>query len=611
MGTWLVATAVAAPEAFWVRVDDPTHLPPDALWTEETRTGPAGREWRVLVPSPSTLAGWPAVPAPAPPIPAGWPGPDAVADRVHAAIGRAARGEVVTLGWSTGGDEILGAWLGRPPGAGPASRLLGGHHGDELPAVALALDVLEHLVDADGADPAVTAALDAGTVWVVPCVNPDGLRAGTRTSATDVDLNRNYGYGWRPGVWAGPSPFSEPETRAIRGLADRARPVISLSLHAGAENLGWPWNYTTAEPPDARTFTTLAARYAERTGRPDFWTTQGSAWYRTFGDTNDWAYGRFGVLDLTVEVSVDKAPPPEDLAAIRATHLEALVDALTAPPARTGRVLDPEGHPLEARLHAPGTADTWTDPVTGFWARHTAVGPLTVEAPGFVPASTTGGDVVLTPAPTRPRPVLALRAPRRVDFGGPVVLTRPGEAPVPVGAAPGGALLDPARLAPGAWTVEAADGTISPRAVLVEDRGDAAVSGWSFTPEGVRIDGRGFGEGARAVGVRGTWLEPLPVRRVATGLEVVGAPPLLVHAGGAVLAITRDDDGGARATTDDEALLVAGGCATAPIRWNLTAVAVSVAVAGARRRGARRSRDRVVVGRMCGDDPGGGPRAPL
>lgn len=101
-------------------------------------------------------------------------------------------------------------------------------------------------------------------VWIVPDLNPDGHRLGVRVNARGVDLNRNFAAGWEPigargdPQYAGPHPFSEPETRAARDLIGRMRPAVTVWYHQGEGPYVRAWGRSI---PAAR-------RYARASGLP-------------------------------------------------------------------------------------------------------------------------------------------------------------------------------------------------------------------------------------------------------------------------------------------------------------------------------------------------------
>jgi hypothetical protein len=174
---------------------------------------------------------------------------------------------------------------------------------------------------------------------------------------------------------------------------------------------------------------------------------------------------------------------------------------------------------VDARLTIGGGDPFRTDPLTGRWFRHdVSGGELRVEAPGYEPAVVAQAAYVAL----EPRAIgvgwvtpSVLRWAREVALPdgaeGPFVLHHPTATSVVVDGPP---RLDPAALAPGAWSVELGDGTVLQRALWVDDAGAARIDAWAATGEGVAVTGEGFGAGARAVafvGERRT-VSPVPVR---------------------------------------------------------------------------------------------------
>jgi hypothetical protein len=367
-----------------------------------------------------------------------------------------------------------------------------------------------------------------------------------------VDLNRNYAYAWSAAEWgAGDAPFSEPETRAVRGLV-RARDVVgALSLHSGAANFGWVWNHTgELRPPEEALFEAVGARYLDTCGAPDFWLTNGADWYITHGDTTDWTYGGFGQHDFTVELSAVKSPPEAEIATYVGWHLQSLLEWLGRPPDRSVRVVDPDGAPLVARVGGPASGAGWSG-LDGTWARWGGdVG--WAWAPGYAPAPLVAPTTVLEPSDLvdgvpRPRVIGRGDGPTAVRLpgaSGVLTLSMPGESAVSFPMRDGAWLVDPSALAPGAWTMTVAEGVL-PRALFIGEVDDrvALTAAWR-DGDSLVIEGRSLDPAGEAWALRGAGrsLERLGVRAGSARGLVLDLPPrdaseVLVWSAGAWLAV--------------------------------------------------------------------------
>jgi len=427
------------------------------------------------------------------------------------------RAELVQIGESLEDRPILALRLGEADG--PSWRILGAHHGDELSSAELALATAEALLQGDPRMPA--RLLDDAEVWIVPHVNPDGVSRGSRYNARDVDLNRNYGFEWSASEpRAGDAPFSEPEPRAVRALSMMEPFHAGLSLHSGAENIGYVWNYTEADTIEEARLEALGFAYEDACAIDGFYSTNGADWYITRGDTNDWSYGMRGTLDYTVEVSTYKTPDDADLDRYLQAHLPAVGAFLAEPVWLRGEVIDDEtGAPVDATVRILGAVDPFpNDPVTGRFDRILAPGSYdaVVEAPGYETAQLTvrsvehGFETVrLTPAgltAVRPEPALLSRGADSVDLSLPnldsppdfITLWRSGADPITVYRQGNTYPVPTADLVPGAYTL-LWEGGAAPRAVFAGNPSDRVVVEAAALSDGaLTLSGRGFAPGARA-----------------------------------------------------------------------------------------------------------------
>ena len=107
--------------------------------------------------------------------------------------------------------------------------LMAGVHGDEVEGVYVLKELFDWLK--------VEHSLKDLPIIVLPIVNLDGYRAGTRVNAHQVDLNRNLPTSdWKPVAtqpkyYPGPEALSEPENQFLVNLFDKYNPGFILSFH--------------------------------------------------------------------------------------------------------------------------------------------------------------------------------------------------------------------------------------------------------------------------------------------------------------------------------------------------------------------------------------------
>ncbi len=211
------------------------------------------------------------------------------------------------------------------------------HHAREHLGTEQALALIRWLTTGYGKDAQVTRLVKTREIYIIPALNPDGMRydltgspfrawrknrqPNAGTTAIGTDLNRNYG--WRFGccggssgnpaaiTYRGPHAFSAPETQAFRDFV-LSRVVngvqqisVHVTLHTNGKLVLWPYGYTKTRIPsdmtslDHAAFVSLGRAMAVRNG---YRAEQSSDLYTTDGDQIDWLYGSQRIFSYTFEL---------------------------------------------------------------------------------------------------------------------------------------------------------------------------------------------------------------------------------------------------------------------------------------------------------------------
>lgn len=134
----------------------------------------------------------------------------------------------------------------------PAMLFTGSIHAREWVGHELALKFISYLVENQNIDPELEKYLTESTMYMVPCLNPDGYEYSRKhfsfwrknrrlnyDGTYGVDLNRNFSIGFvkqsntSSNVYGGEEPFSEAETSAIKAFVDAHENItIAFDYHS-------------------------------------------------------------------------------------------------------------------------------------------------------------------------------------------------------------------------------------------------------------------------------------------------------------------------------------------------------------------------------------------
>lgn len=245
-----------------------------------------------------------------------------------------ARVTALDLGDSLEGRTLRGLQISNTTADAPAIVVNAGQHAREWIAIASTTCLADRLVRNAEDDARIAAMLDTVRVIVVPVVNPDGYVYAweedrywrkNRRPPEGVDLNRNFpvafggpGASNNPaaGNFHGAAAFSEPESAALRDLAEAQTPLLAwLDVHSYGQLVLYPWGFQAAPAPANAVLEPAAQTLADGLSAP--WSTEYTAiagvdLYPAAGNAADWAYGELGLYAYGLELRPDGETDPAE-----------------------------------------------------------------------------------------------------------------------------------------------------------------------------------------------------------------------------------------------------------------------------------------------------------
>ncbi len=219
---------------------------------------------------------------------------ESASDEPTSVLGTSAGGEVITAyHFGTGETELL---------------FIGGIHGGySWNTSLLAFELIDWLEENEDKVP------ENVKVTIIPVLNPDGLKVVTGTTglfkasavntaetvritgrfnANEVDINRNFDCEWESvGTWqnrsvsGGDTPFSEPESAAVRAYVEANKPAAGVTWYSAAGGV-YSSSCNNGISTETRELTNLFADAAGYTAHEEF------DYYQITGDMVNWFAGQ-------------------------------------------------------------------------------------------------------------------------------------------------------------------------------------------------------------------------------------------------------------------------------------------------------------------------------
>lgn len=213
----------------------------------------------------------------------------------------------------------------------PALLYTGTIHAREWIGIELAVGFIKFVLAEYASNPQVMQALSRNTLYMVPCLNPDGFeysrkhfsfwrknRRNNGDGTFGVDLNRNFSVDFRSSndtrsnVYGGPYAFSEPETQAIRDFVENHRNItLALDYHSQG-NVFFPahkFNHEAEiEGTDLNIFCANMAKIIRQVSGREYGIHRGKPPANLIHGSGREYYYEKGILSTVVEVGTRNIP---------------------------------------------------------------------------------------------------------------------------------------------------------------------------------------------------------------------------------------------------------------------------------------------------------------
>ncbi len=213
----------------------------------------------------------------------------------------------------------------------PALLYIGTVHAREWVGHELGFALIEHILTNHDTDPNIRQILTKNSIYIVPCLNPDGFvysqkhysfwrknRRDNKDGTYGVDINRNFSIGFSKcddtasNEYGGTEAFSEPETKAIKNFVDTHKNItIALDYHSQGNVFFPAHSFNHENELNGTDLNTIAAnmnyeihkitgrKYGIHRGKPPHEIVSGSG--REY-------YYSLGILSFVVEVGTRNIP---------------------------------------------------------------------------------------------------------------------------------------------------------------------------------------------------------------------------------------------------------------------------------------------------------------